>query len=74
MKGCQQLRLIQGMRPFLDVEVVPVETVREADGLAMSSRNLNPTQKRGLSTTNAVIRSELNDRDAALSLEKRGLM
>jgi pantoate--beta-alanine ligase len=41
-KDYQQLRLIQDMVSalFMNVEVVPVATVREADGLAMSSRNL----------------------------------
>ena len=41
-KDYQQLRLIQDMTKafFMDVEVVPVETLREPDGLAMSSRNL----------------------------------
>lgn len=40
-KDHQQLKLIQGMVAafFLDVEVVPVPTVRDIDGLAMSSRN-----------------------------------
>lgn len=41
-KDYQQLRLIQDMTKafFMDVEVVPVETMREPDGLAMSSRNM----------------------------------
>lgn len=41
-KDYQQLRLIQDMTKafFMDVEVIPVETLREPDGLAMSSRNL----------------------------------
>jgi len=40
-KDFQQLRLIQDMSEnlFLDVEVVACPTVREPDGLAMSSRN-----------------------------------
>lgn len=40
-KDYQQLRLIEGMVRQLDlpVRIVPGETVREADGLAMSSRN-----------------------------------
>ncbi len=41
-KDYQQLKLITDMASalFLDVEVVPCPTVRETDGLAMSSRNL----------------------------------
>lgn len=40
-KDYQQLKLIQDMVAafFLSVEIVPCPTVREADGLAMSSRN-----------------------------------
>jgi pantoate--beta-alanine ligase len=41
-KDAQQLFLIQEMVKnfFLDVEIVSVDTVREADGLALSSRNI----------------------------------
>ncbi|HPI39470.1 MAG TPA: pantoate--beta-alanine ligase [Pseudobdellovibrionaceae bacterium] len=41
-KDFQQLSLIQEMVKsfFIDVEIVPVPTLRESDGLAMSSRNL----------------------------------
>ncbi|MCB1120158.1 MAG: pantoate--beta-alanine ligase [Verrucomicrobiae bacterium] len=40
-KDYQQLKLIQGMVDafFMDIEIVPIPTVRESDGLAMSSRN-----------------------------------
>lgn len=40
-KDYQQLKLVQGMAEafFLNVDIVSVETVREPDGLAMSSRN-----------------------------------
>lgn len=50
-KDFQQLRLIQDMTEafFLDVDVVPCATLRESDGLAMSSRNLRlTTQEREL--------------------------
>lgn len=41
-KDFQQLKLIQDMVQsfFLDLEIVPINTLRENDGLAMSSRNL----------------------------------
>jgi pantoate--beta-alanine ligase len=49
-KDAQQLVVIRRMvRDLnLDLEIVPVDTVREPDGLAMSSRNafLNPTERR----------------------------
>lgn len=48
-KDYQQLRVIQGMVRQLDLPlaIVPGETVREADGLAMSSRNgyLTPAER-----------------------------
>lgn len=46
-KDFQQLRLIQGMVEsfFLDIEIVPIATLRESDGLAMSSRNLRLTEE-----------------------------
>jgi len=41
-KDAQQLNLIELMvkQLFMSVEIVPVETMRESDGLAMSSRNV----------------------------------
>ncbi len=41
-KDYQQYRLIKGMAEafFLDTEMIPCPTLREPDGLAMSSRNL----------------------------------
>lgn len=46
-KDFQQLTLIQGMVEsfFMDLEIVPVPTVREEDGLAKSSRNLRLTSE-----------------------------
>ena len=48
-KDAQQLMLIQTMvaNLFMDVEIKPMDTVREKDGLAMSSRNayLNPKER-----------------------------
>jgi pantoate--beta-alanine ligase len=42
-KDFQQYKLIESMADafFLDVEIVACQTVREEDGLAFSSRNLN---------------------------------
>lgn len=44
-KDYQQLSLVKGMVEefYLPIQIVPVKTVRENDGLAMSSRNLNLT-------------------------------
>ena len=44
-KDYQQLQLIKGMVEafFIPTEIVPCPTMREADGLAMSSRNVNLT-------------------------------
>jgi pantoate--beta-alanine ligase len=41
-KDAQQLHLIELMvkHSFMDVNIVPVDTVRDADGLALSSRNV----------------------------------
>ncbi len=46
-KDYQQLRLIRGMVKafFLNVDIIACPIVREADGLAMSSRNLRLTQE-----------------------------
>ena len=42
-KDYQQYQLVKDMAQafFLDVDIIGCETVREADGLAMSSRNTN---------------------------------
>ena len=42
-KDYQQLQLVKGMVSafFLDIEIVACKTVREPDGLALSSRNRN---------------------------------
>jgi len=49
-KDAQQLRILQKMQEdfFIPVAIVPVDTVREEDGLALSSRNayLSPLERR----------------------------
>jgi pantoate--beta-alanine ligase len=58
-KDFQQLRAIQRMVKDLnfDLDIVPMPTVRESDGLAMSSRNAylsNDERERGLSLSRAL--------------------
>jgi pantoate--beta-alanine ligase len=62
-KDYQQLRIITAMAEALDwpIEIVPCPTVREPDGLAMSSRNmyLSPEdRKRALSISRALREAE----------------
>ncbi len=60
-KDAQQLNLISLMvkQLFMGVEIVPVDTVREKDGLALSSRNayLSPTQREESLKISASLRS-----------------
>ena len=68
-KDYQQLKIIQKMvRDLLfDVEIVPCPTVREGDGLAMSSRNAYLSARERRAAT--VLSRALND---ALGLAKQG--
>lgn len=79
-KDYQQLLLIKDMSAalFLDIEIVPCPTQREADGLAMSSRNLrlSPEQREMAPLIHTILR-ELSDKkidatDARLQLEAAG--
>jgi pantoate--beta-alanine ligase len=60
-KDWQQLQLVRDMAGafFLDLEIVPCPTVREADGLAMSSRNarLTPAERQLAPTFHRVLTS-----------------
>ena len=74
-KDFQQLRAIQRMVADLnfDVEIVPVPIVREADGLAMSSRNayLSPDErKQALALSRALCAARDKHRAGAISAEE----
>ena len=61
-KDAQQLYLINQMVKnfFFDIEIIPVDTVREKDGLALSSRNVylsTEERKRALSISKALKRA-----------------
>ena len=75
-KDWQQLQLLQDMARafFLDLEVVPCPIVREADGLAMSSRNvrLTPEERRLAPEFHRVLSSGLPPRQRAQALEGAG--
>ncbi|MCJ7764516.1 MAG: pantoate--beta-alanine ligase [Thiovulaceae bacterium] len=55
-KDAQQLMLIETMVAnfFMDVEIVPMGTLREKDGLAMSSRNLYLSEKERAEALNII--------------------
>ena len=75
-KDRQQLLLIQGMVDafFMDVEIVAAPTVRESDGLAMSSRNIRLTdEERKIATVfPKLLRSNKTDDEIAKELNKSG--
>jgi pantoate--beta-alanine ligase len=74
-KDFQQLRVIQGMVKALDfpIEIVPCPTLREHDGLAMSSRNrfLTPDERqRALSISRALF-GAMQEVDTGATLASR---
>ena len=75
-KDYQQLQLVRGMASafFMDLEVVPVPTVRAADGLALSSRNLRltPAQRELAPLLHKVILSAKSAADATAELTRAG--
>jgi pantoate--beta-alanine ligase len=77
-KDYQQYALIRGMAEafFLDVEIVPCDTVREADGLALSSRNalLDAEGRRLAPRFAALLRAPLSDEEVGRQLEQAGFV
>jgi pantoate--beta-alanine ligase len=75
-KDYQQLELVRGMAAafFLDLEIIAVPTVREADGLAMSSRNarLSPGERAQARAFPEILRSTLSTAEAAQLLKAAG--
>lgn len=75
-KDYQQLTLIRGMAEafFLDTTIVAAATVREPDGLALSSRNLNLSacDRARAPQFSQVLSSDLDDQAAVLELNHHG--
>ncbi len=75
-KDYQQYQLVRDMCDafYMDVQIVGCDTVRECDGLAMSSRNklLDREGRRLASKFNAALSSPLPDRDVADLLTAQG--
>lgn len=75
-KDWQQLQLIKGMVKafFMPVEIVPVATMREHDGLAMSSRNtrLSSAQRTLAGSFSEIISSAESAKGAREELSARG--
>lgn len=75
-KDYQQLRLIQGMVEslFLNLHIVPVPTLRESDGLAMSSRNVRLTteERRKAPLFYQILNSAPSAESARKQLEREG--
>ncbi len=75
-KDYQQYLLIRDMCDafFLDVDIVPCTTVRECDGLAMSSRNeyLDELGRESAAKLHTLLSSKLDDDDVAAELARAG--
>ena len=77
-KDWQQLVLVQGLAEafFLSTTIVPCVTVREADGLAMSSRNvrLSATDRQKAARFNDALRTSATAEAAARELSADGFV
>jgi pantoate--beta-alanine ligase len=76
-KDWQQLQLVSGMARalFLTTEIVACPTVRDADGLALSSRNtrLSPPGRKLAGRFPSILRAAPDSGAAIASLEKAGI-
>jgi len=76
-KDYQQYVLIRDMCDafFMDVDIVPCPTVRECDGLAMSSRNthLNSAARKQAVQFSQALRSSASDTQVSAELTKLGM-
>ncbi len=70
-KDYQQLQLIRGMAQafFMNVDVIPVPTVREKSGLAMSSRNIRLSETERLNLAPLIYQRILESKSAAEAAE-----
>ena len=75
-KDFQQLTLVEGMVEafFMDVEIVACPTIRERDGLALSSRNLklDPDRRRGAAAFPRALAESASAAEARARLEAAG--
>jgi len=75
-KDYQQFELVRGMATafFLPVDIVPCATVREPDGLAMSSRNVNlaPEDRRKAPLLHRLLTSNASDDEVREALAAAG--
>ena len=75
-KDFQQYMLIKGMADafHMDVKVIALPTIREADGLAMSSRNLllTDSERKIAPTFSKLLSSNLSDENVKSKLENEG--
>jgi pantoate--beta-alanine ligase len=75
-KDRQQLELVQGMvrALFLPVEIVPCPTVRDKDGVALSSRNrrLSPAARERAAAFPRILRASADAGSAAAALAREG--
>ena len=77
-KDYQQFLLIRDMVEafFIPTRIIPCSTIREADGLACSSRNLRLSsgERHRAPIFYKLLKSDLNSRDVALRLESSGFV